>query len=76
MGSPRCDLCNGGSDQNLYEIKVAGNQKLWTNGTLLLKKVQRLRRNLSSKFPSVQWRCDKLHVVKQLHWCDVMVRSL
>jgi predicted extracellular nuclease len=28
MGSPRCDLCNGGSDQNLYEIKVAGNQKL------------------------------------------------
>ncbi len=45
-----CDLRNGGSDQNLSVIKVAGNQKLWTNGTLLLKKVQRLRRNSSSKF--------------------------
>jgi hypothetical protein len=26
--SPQCDLRNAGSDQNLSEIKVAGNQKL------------------------------------------------
>jgi len=58
--SPRCDLRSRGSDQNLSEIKVAGNQKLWTNADFLLIKVQRLRRNSSSKFPSAWWRCDKL----------------
>ena len=45
-----CDLCNRESDQNLSVIKVAGNQKLCTNADFLLIKVQRLRRNLSSKF--------------------------
>ncbi len=48
--SPWCDLRNRKSDQNLSVIKVAGNQKLWTNGDFLLIKVQRLRRNSSSIF--------------------------
>ena len=47
---PWCDLHNRESDQNLSVIKVAGNQKLCTNADFLLIKVQRLRRNLSSKF--------------------------
>ena len=48
--SPQCDLRNAGSDQNLSEIKVAGNQKLCTNADFLLIKVQRLQRKLASKF--------------------------
>jgi hypothetical protein len=45
-----CDLRKRESDQNLSLIKVAGNQKLSTNADFLLLKVQRLRRNSSSKF--------------------------
>ncbi len=44
------DLRNRESDQNLSVIKIAGNQKLCTNTDFLLIKVQRLRRNLPSKF--------------------------
>ncbi len=43
-------LPNGGSDQNLSEIKVAGNQKLRTNSDFLLIKAQQFRRKSASKF--------------------------
>ena len=45
-----CDLRNRESDQNLSVIKVAGNQKLFTNTDFLLIKVQRLQRKLALKF--------------------------
>ncbi len=67
-----CDLRNRESDQNLSLIKVAGNQKLCMNADFLLIKVQRLQRNSSSKFPSAQWRCNKLHVEK---WKSILKTS-